>query len=330
MLNGLLQASLRLLPRQAYTRWFVRLLGIALFVILISQFDFVEVAHLGASIPLPAWLAAIGFNIALLLASAVRWHGMVNTLPHASTFTFSMALEQFLRYYAVGLATPARAAELTRAWGLSRLAGLRLGIAGAVVLLERGMDVAVSLALSFAALALLPGPWLRPLFWLGILGAIALLLTVVFAQGGIRWLFALLAGRLHQVWRTLGVEMTAMPATWRYFRGPALLRPILWTIITHACFLGLCIALALGLSIPAPPLALGLAALLASVIGSLPVTVAGLGTREAALILLLEPYGIPPETALAYSLALLVVVYGGGILPGAVLWLWPARSARAH
>jgi hypothetical protein len=36
------------------------------------------------------------------------------------------------------------------------------------------------------------------------------------------------------------------------------------------------------------------------------------------------------ETGLAYSLALLLVIYGGGILPGAILWLLPARTPQTH
>lgn len=326
MMNSLLQASGRLLPREAYARWLVRLLGLALFVVLITRFDLGQVAQLGTSIPWPIWLAALGLNMVILVASALRWQGMVGTLPEGAAFAFNAALSQFLRYYALGLATPARAAELTRAWALRRATGLRLGSAAAVILLERGMDMATSLLLCLAALAVLPVPWLRPLLVLTLGGAALLALALVWGQGRLRRWLGFAADYAGRTWGNLGQEIGAMPETWRRFSGMSLAGPLAWTAVTHGCFLALCMVLGWGLALPVPSLSLALAATLASVIGMLPLTVAGLGTREAALIFLLARYGVPPEAALAYSLALLVVFYGGGILPGALLWLWPSRK----
>jgi uncharacterized membrane protein YbhN (UPF0104 family) len=182
--------------------------------------------------------------------------------------------------------------------------------------------------MAFAALAVLPGDWLRPLLWLGLTGLTVVVLTLTVGRSRLRWLLALLGGRLHQLWSGMSAELATMPATWRHFRGPALIRPIAWTLVTHALFVGVCIALGFGLAVPVPPLQLALAATLASVIAMAPVTILGLGTREASLLLLLAPYGVSGETGLAYSLALLLVIYGGGILPGAILWLLPSGMTR--
>jgi uncharacterized membrane protein YbhN (UPF0104 family) len=326
MRDTLVQSRSRLVPREAYGRWLVRLLGLALFAVLIAQFDVRQVVRLATSIPWLAWLSAFALNGAILVASAVRWQGVVTTLPEASSFTLSQAASQFLRFYAIGLATPGRAGELARTWALSRAVGIRLGAAAALVLLERGIDLAVSLAMALAALAVLPGVWLRPLFWLGLAGTAVLILTLTVGRHALRWTIGLLGGRLQQLWSGLSTELATLPITWRHFRGMSLAVPIFWTLFTHAAFLGVCVALGVGLGIQVPPFELALAAALASVIGMLPVTVLGLGTREASLLLLLAPYGVAGETAIAYSLALLLVMYGGGILPGAILWLLPARS----
>lgn len=76
-------------------------------------------------------------------------------------------------------------------------------------------------------------------------------------------------------------------------------------------------SLALGLTVPAVAWTRS-AALVAAL---LPVSVAGLGLREGALVLLLAPYGVSPAHALAYSLLVFIatnlsMVLVGGLLEG--------------
>jgi uncharacterized membrane protein YbhN (UPF0104 family) len=62
-------------------------------------------------------------------------------------------------------------------------------------------------------------------------------------------------------------------------------------------------------------------------LGLLPISIGGLGTREATLILLLGRYGIRPEAAVAYGVLeifLLYVVTGALALPA---W-WCALRVR--
>ena len=52
----------------------------------------------------------------------------------------------------------------------------------------------------------------------------------------------------------------------------------------------------------------------------LPISISGLGTREAALAFLLLPRGISLELILAYSMGVLLVFFVAGGLMGAVAW----------
>jgi glycosyltransferase 2 family protein len=65
---------------------------------------------------------------------------------------------------------------------------------------------------------------------------------------------------------------------------------------------------------------------LISLLGGLPVTVAGLGTREAAAIALLGLYGVPGETAMAASLLCLASTLSWALFGAAVFW----REDRAR
>ena len=61
---------------------------------------------------------------------------------------------------------------------------------------------------------------------------------------------------------------------------------------------------------------------------SLPISFAGWGLREGAMILALGVYGIPQETALALSVVYGVINMASG-LPGLILWIMDRRQARA-
>ncbi len=59
-----------------------------------------------------------------------------------------------------------------------------------------------------------------------------------------------------------------------------------------------------------------------SLISLIPISVAGIGVRDASLILLLGKIGASNAQALAFSVMVLVVSYIGGGLIGACCWLW--------
>jgi uncharacterized membrane protein YbhN (UPF0104 family) len=67
---------------------------------------------------------------------------------------------------------------------------------------------------------------------------------------------------------------------------------------------------------------------LAKVAGMLPVTVGGLGVRDAALASLLVPLGVPPAIGLVASLAWNAVLIGGACLGGLLWWLIRPGNAR--
>jgi len=49
----------------------------------------------------------------------------------------------------------------------------------------------------------------------------------------------------------------------------------------------------------------------------LPVTIAGVGVREVAAIILLQHYGVEPDTAIAFSMFFFAItVFGIGLLGG--------------
>jgi hypothetical protein len=86
-------------------------------------------------------------------------------------------------------------------------------------------------------------------------------------------------------------------------------------IFFSQCYL---LAIALGLSVSFLNVALTVA--LGSLVTLVPISISGLGTREAAMIAYMGTFGIAPAQALGFSLLVFVTFYLGGGLIGAVAW----------
>lgn len=69
---------------------------------------------------------------------------------------------------------------------------------------------------------------------------------------------------------------------------------------------------------------------LAKAAGLLPVSLGGLGVRDATLAALLVPFGVPPAQGLVASLAWTSVMIGGGLLGGLLWWTLGRSPEVAH
>jgi uncharacterized membrane protein YbhN (UPF0104 family) len=92
--------------------------------------------------------------------------------------------------------------------------------------------------------------------------------------------------------------------------------------------------LALALDMSLSYIQVSYAVAIGSLVTLLPISISGLGTREAAIIAYLGTAGVSDEQALGFSLLVFATFYvGGGILGAVAWWFKPApltmlRAAR--
>ncbi len=89
----------------------------------------------------------------------------------------------------------------------------------------------------------------------------------------------------------------------------SLILPLVIEIFSYVLFFLQIYIVALSFNIKIPVLHFILIYPISSLIGMIPITVSGLGTREGALIQLLGIYGVAPETAVAISLSGYIITY---------------------
>jgi uncharacterized membrane protein YbhN (UPF0104 family) len=272
-------------------------------------------------------LGALVLTLVGVALSALRWHRVLVALQRPARG--SVLVRHYLASLFVGNVMPSTiGGDVLRVTRLAHERGDTPQVLASVVL-ERLTGWLVLPALTFVGLVANPGLGRTAPGPAGTAKAIAVatlgLLAVVLVLASSRGFDRSVAG--DRGWRrfTGAVHL----GLGRFRRAPGLAFEVLTAgfayqlVVVLAAFLG---AKALGLSI-------GWTAMLAffpvvAIVQVLPLTVGGLGTREAALIFFLHPFGVPDSHAFALGLLLYMVNLAVSLL-GAPAFALGNRSDRA-
>ncbi len=271
--------------------WAFKLIGVVLFLMILASIDReglltqLKTTDLG--------LLAISFPLIYLIyfLKAKRFAELVNTN------TFSLSLRTHWRICNIGLflasITPGKLGEFGRAAYL-KAEGLHLSTAIAIATIDRLFDVACILVIAIASVGILFGvKWAFVGLMIGLCIAIITLKLVNFTKR-FPWL---------QCCNEILIAKRVVPAS-------------IWTVcawVIHFVWVIL-IARAVGIELSIPILVAVIT--IVGIIGLLPIAPAGLGTRDAAFIVLLTPYNVEPEQAVALAFLMFVSIILSGLLGG--------------
>lgn len=285
------------MAHHAWYRW-LRVFGLILFVWIASRIDWVMVWGLVKGIR-PDFLAAyfLVFVASLLLKvlrlKVVLKHIACNAGFHA---VYSSVVEPAF----FGMVTPARVGEFSKVLYLSQM-GLSSRTAWGVVLMERAVDFVVLLIASIAGMMIFftTVPALIP-FTISVC-----LLLMLFAV--LRRLATILS-LLERFWQKLRFDVELISQLFTLKEGGQklgiiaanLMLPVSLLILGLSFVQLYLLALALGADISG--LYLGLAYSASTLVSLLPVSIGGLGTREAIYMLALGKIGVSESVAVTISL----------------------------
>jgi len=300
----------------------LRLIGLVLLLLLLWHIDVGQsVAVLTQVAPLPLGVAIL-LNAPQISLKASRWRWLLRA-QRIRYGIWAATLSYFGGIF-IGLLTPGRVGEFVKAVHVHRDCDVPMGQAFSSVLADRLFDLYALLVVGGMALLSLTAWWDSN----GVLGLalLALLLTLPLAL----FLHEGVFGRI----RTLGSHL-GRPGRWlfasqswllelhnglRQLSLPWLVAAAGLTVLAYAVFFGQCYLLALALGLKTSFVQISFAVALGSLVTLLPISVSGLGTREAAIVAYLGTAGVPAEAALGFSLLVFVTFYLVGGLIGAVAW----------
>jgi glycosyltransferase 2 family protein len=301
----------------------LRILGLILFGYLLYRLDASNVVAALTRASAPLLLAAVVLNIPQIGLKIVRWRVLLQS--QGIRYRFIPASLSYFGSIFLGLLTPGRLGELAKAMHVFEDCSVPIGRALSSSLLDRCFDLLALMSVGTAAYFQmnLPARQSRIASAAGILALVvgaALILMVL------RWTKSAapepssasaaarpgwsarkaLIGQLLDCLRTL---------TFSQLGWCVALTASAYLLFFLQCFL-VERALGVGISFAQTSYAVSLG----SLVTLLPISISGLGTREATIVMYLGTLGIKPETAMSFSLLIFSVFYVAGGIMGAVAW----------
>ncbi len=301
----------------------LRLVGPGLLLVLLLQVDTAQATAVAAKAD-PVWVLAGGLALALLIGlKAWRWKRMLDRLE------LPYPLGPLVRTYAIssflGFVTPGRVGDVVRVFYLARWRRGTVSSGLATILVDRVAD------LGFVALmALVALPVVAPVpagsGWVA--AGAALLVAVGVLMLLRRWprgRLAAIATRLPVIGRMAASRPDSLDRfemdTRRLLSWPTLIPLALITVPANLLMIAASMALAEAFALPVPLETLVAVTGWGTLVSLLPLSIAGVGTRDALVVVLFAQHGVDASAALAFSLCyfLISLVFSNG--PGALLWM---------
>jgi len=301
-------------------RLLISLLGVILFVVILVRVDVGAVLSAVAAVNPWYLTATVLLTIPMMFLKSWRWRRLLRMQGmHYG------ARDAFLAYLSssyLGLVTPGKVGDLSRVFYVRNDVGSSIGTAFSSVLVDRLFDLYVLVIV--AGYGLLTLSLLEESVALSavILALLLILPALIFSRGVGKGLI-----RLAYRSRILGrFEGTVDASADEFYSGvdmlarPRLVLPAVITLAAYAIYFAQYYLLASSLDLPLPFLDLAVYMAVSSLVELIPVSIAGLGTRDALLIALFSLHDISTESALSYSLLVLFAFYIFPAVVGAIAW----------
>ncbi len=301
--------------------WLLRGIGVILLVYLLLRIDAQQLLDTWMQADKALILLATVLAFPMMFIKVERWQYLLKAQGIA--YPLADAVTAYFGTYYIGVVTPGRAGEILKALYL-RDCNVSIGTAMVSVILDRVFDLLVLVGLALLGIGLVPqlAALGKLQIWgavlvLGVTGGLLLLRTRVWETLG-RWLIR---------WLSLGHSDADHNQASDFLTGlrqvatlPTLFVALLLSVVSWLVILLECYLIAKSLSVAAPFWYLAFAVAVAGMAALLPISIAGIGARDAVLVAVLGLIGVAPQKALAFSL-LYFAIFGLALgVVGAVFW----------
>lgn len=303
-----------------FLRKYLFLFGLILFALILSRSNLGEIFQNIKSINLFYLILAALLTFPIIFNKSLCW----NYLKRQQGIKYSIK-DSTLMYWSglfIGILTPGRLGEIAKAFYLKK-DGHSMGKSLVGVILDRLSDFAFLLVFIFIGSLFLLSIFQKQILIL-IFGLIILiLLFILFLKIGlIKWalnkLFQIFVPEKYQ--KSWKINFQDFINDFKIYKLKHYLIIFLITTFSWLFYYVQMYILAKGLDIHIPLLYLAISVTVAGLITLIPVSIYGIGTRDAALILLFAPFLIAKEQIIVFS-ALILLMSVFAALIGLICWL---------
>ncbi len=300
--------------------WLIRFIGIILLIFILTRVELSSIAYTVTKVNL--WYLALAIILTLPLVFIKSWRWQFLLKIQGITYPLRQAFPAYFSGIYLGLATPGRLGDFARVLYLTNDKKLPFGEAFSSVLADRLCDIYLLVIVGgfgLIAFSLLGGGTISAVIVLLLLLVISLLLLNRRIGKGLMGL--VYRARVFRKFEER-IDTSVDQFYWGVERltGRKLVSPLLLTIAAYAIYFGQCYLLTLSLNLPLSFFYVATCMAVAVLIAMIPVSIAGIGTRDATLIALFSLQGVTAESALSYSLLVLFTFYICVGAMGAIAW----------
>jgi uncharacterized protein (TIRG00374 family) len=302
---------------------FIAVHGIGFFLLwfILKDIDWQRFTEL---IPLfPVWKFAVGISILLCvyLLKSLRWY-LIN-----KSFGIELSYSKSLTYYLVsgflGSITPGRLGEFSKVYFLNRSCNVSMTRGTTSVFLDRIWDVMVLSLMAVIAIV-----FLFSSFSIGIEAIIIILILFVITIIIILFPNAFFnpAIFISSRWPVFQKELINIAEFWKKERAVIFIPAFFLSLAAFLLLAIIPVIFSTSLNATVPYHASVSAVSISNILSFIPITIAGIGTRELVFIKVWEMLNHNAETALTVSTAYFIVTYLGSIFLGGSIYFFSFKK----
>ena len=302
------------------------LIGILLFIFILTRIDLSSLFEIFLSINLFFLCCALIVNGIAIVMKSFKWKLIVSTLK--KEISLSESIKAFLIGFSFSVLTPAKLGDFVRAFYI-RDEQCTLGKALSSVVTDRLIDIVTLFSFAFIGILIYSFVFHREILSASLLVILAVAIASAVYIVTNKQLLTRLLRPFFNIFIPHHHKKTVSEYYHDFFSGLSVFfqnKKIFFLVIivgivswfppiVYAWLL----ALSLGISVELTFFVLVIPII--SLLDLLPISISGIGTRDAALIFLFGLQGIPPESAVAFSLLYLFMSYWLVALVGALFWI---------
>jgi uncharacterized protein (TIRG00374 family) len=282
---------------------FLRALGLVIFLFILIRLDTEKTIDILSKLNFEYFLMALLLFIPHILFKIYRWYKILDL--QKIKIRFRDLIHPYISSYGLGIVTPWKIGELTRIFYLKKKEN-SLGASAFSVVIDRILDVIFFLVVGFMSMLFLFSFFKEYLLWVSIiLTIIAILILIAIYKRHTVFnlvLYFLIPKKIRQktniTIRELWIEFKKLRL--RFFIEMQTITALSWLFFYFEVYL---FSIALNITLTLWQVIILVS--IASITNLIPITISGIGTRDATFIFLFGIFGFSSEQALALSILIL-------------------------
>jgi uncharacterized protein (TIRG00374 family) len=298
-----------------------RLIGLGLFVLILLRIDLGETLRLIGSLDMVVFALSMLALAAGLVVTTYRWQFISKHLDIRLPFSCTFILQLIGTTAALG--TPGQLGEFVKVLYYRSSYGYPVGESFLSVFLDRLFDLLLLLILSFVALAALfgvPPTLIAVMVTLGLLFLVLVYFFTRYQEQSAQWIARAFAYVTPKAYQEV-VHLSSQRLARRVVQFDIRLLSIcgLLSLLNYSFLLLRAYLVILALHVQVPFWYFALILPLLRLVGLIPISILGIGTRDVTAIYLFSLVGVSQETALSLSVLMLASMLLQALVG---LWAW--------